>query len=135
MKAILVEETTQNLFIGETDMPQMGKNDLLIKVKATALNRADLLQKRGLYPPPSGASTILGLEMSGVIDDVGVDVRDWKKGDRVCALLPGGGYAEYAVIPADMAIKIPENLSFEEAAAIPEVFFNCFFKYVLVGET
>jgi len=134
MKAILVEETTQNLFIGETDMPQMGKNDLLIKVKATALNRADLLQKRGLYPPPSGASTILGLEMSGVIDDVGVDVRDWKKGDRVCALLPGGGYAEYAVIPADMAIKIPENLSFEEAAAIPEVFLTAFLNMFWLGK-
>ncbi|MCJ8007782.1 NAD(P)H-quinone oxidoreductase [Lederbergia wuyishanensis] len=134
MKAILVEETTQNLFIGETDMPHMGKNDLLIKVKATALNRADLLQKRGLYPPPSGASPILGLEMSGVIEDVGVDVRDWKKGDRVCALLPGGGYAEYAVIPADMAIKIPENLSFEEAAAIPEVFLTAFLNMFWLGK-
>ncbi|MCR2821228.1 NAD(P)H-quinone oxidoreductase [Lederbergia panacisoli] len=134
MKAILVEEKTQQLFIGETDMPHMGKSDLLIKVRATALNRADLLQKRGLYPPPQGASTILGLEMSGVVEEVGENVSGWKKGDRVCALLPGGGYAEYVVIPAEMAIRIPQNLSFEEAAAIPEVFLTAFLNMFWLGK-
>ncbi|MBS4218749.1 NAD(P)H-quinone oxidoreductase [Bacillus sp. FJAT-49711] len=134
MKAVLVEENTQQLFIGKTDMPHMGKNDLLIKVKATALNRADLLQKRGLYPPPQGASPILGLEMSGVVEDFGEAVKDFKKGDRVCALLPGGGYAEYVVIPAEMAIRIPQNLSFEEAAAIPEVFLTAFLNMFWLGK-
>ncbi|MBS4200837.1 NAD(P)H-quinone oxidoreductase [Bacillus sp. FJAT-49732] len=134
MKAILVEETTQNLFIGKTEMPQMSKNDLLIKVKASALNRADLLQKRGLYPPPPGASPILGLEMSGIVEDIGENVIGWKKGDFVCALLPGGGYAEYAVIPAAMAMRIPQNLSFEEAAAIPEVFLTAFLNMVWLGK-
>jgi len=134
MKAILVEENSQSLFIGNTDMPHMKKNELLVKVKATALNRADLLQKRGLYPPPPGASPILGLEMSGIIEEVGKDVTGWQIGDRVCALLPGGGYAEYAVIPAGMAIRIPENLSFEEAAAIPEVFLTAFLNMFWLGK-
>ncbi|MBS4196002.1 NAD(P)H-quinone oxidoreductase [Lederbergia citri] len=134
MKAILVEENSKNLFIGKADMPHLNKNELLVKVKATALNRADLLQKRGLYPPPPGASPILGLEMSGMIEEVGEDVTGWQKGDRVCALLPGGGYAEYAVIPAGMAIRIPENLSFEEAAAIPEVFLTAFLNMFWLGK-
>src|SRR5207249_1466402 len=99
--------------------------------KATALNRADLLQRRGLYPPPPGASSILGLEMAGVVDQAGNGVTKWKPGDRVCTLLPGGGYAELVTIPSEMAMPIPDNLSFEEAAAIPEVFLTaylCFFK-------
>ncbi|MCK9906705.1 alcohol dehydrogenase catalytic domain-containing protein, partial [Frankia sp. Cpl3] len=102
--------------------PVLSRKELLVKVKATALNRADLLQKRGAYPPPPGASPILGLEMAGVVEEVGAGVTGWKQGDRVCALLSGGGYAEKVTIPADMAIRIPESFSFEQAAAIPEVF-------------
>ncbi|MBS4177952.1 NAD(P)H-quinone oxidoreductase [Lederbergia citrea] len=134
MKAILVEEGSQDLYIGEAEKPAIGKDELLVKVKASALNRADLLQKRGLYPPPEGASTILGLEMSGVIEEVGENVEDWKKGDRICALLPGGGYAEYVTIPAEMAIPIPDNLSFEEAAAIPEVFLTAYLNMFWLGD-
>ncbi|NGQ96609.1 NAD(P)H-quinone oxidoreductase [Brevibacillus sp. SYP-B805] len=133
MKAVFVEEGTKRLFIGETDQPAMGDDELLIDVKATALNRADLLQKRGLYPPPAGASPILGLEMAGVVSAVGKAVTGWKEGDRVCALLPGGGYAERVVIPAQMAMPIPENLSFEEAAAIPEVFLTAYLNLFWLG--
>ncbi|WP_047150337.1 NAD(P)H-quinone oxidoreductase [Aneurinibacillus tyrosinisolvens] len=133
MRAILVEQETKRLYLGETENPAVSEDELLVKVKATALNRADLLQKRGLYPPPSGASPILGLEMAGVVEKVGSNVEGWKAGDRVCALLPGGGYAEYAAIPAGMAIRIPEGFSFEEAAAIPEVFLTAYLNLFLLG--
>ncbi|VEF46385.1 putative zinc-dependent NADPH:quinone oxidoreductase [Bacillus freudenreichii] len=106
----------------------------MIKVKATALNRADLLQKRGQYPPPPGASDILGLEASGTIEEVGRNVNGWEKGDRVCALLPGGGYAQYVAIPANLAIPIPENLSFEEGAAIPEGFLTAYLNLFELGK-
>jgi tumor protein p53-inducible protein 3 len=133
MKAVLVEENTHRLYIGETEDPVMGENDLLVQIKATALNRADLLQKRGLYPPPKGASPIIGLEMAGVVEKVGKNVTGWKPGDRVCALLPGGGYAEKAVIPAGMAIRVPDSFSFEQAAAIPEVFLTAYLNLFWLG--
>jgi tumor protein p53-inducible protein 3 len=133
MKAILVEEETKQMYIGEAADPVMSEHDLLVGVKATALNRADLLQKRGLYPPPKGASPILGLEMSGVIEKVGNQVNGWKPGDRVLALLPGGGYAERVSIPAGMAIRIPDHLTFEEAAAIPEVFLTAYLNLFVLG--
>lgn len=134
MKAMLVDPNTHKLFIGHAAMPAINERELLIKVKATALNRADLLQKRGLYPPPEGTADILGLEMSGVVQEVGTQVSGFNKGDRVCALLPGGGYAEYVAIPADMAIPIPESLSYEEAAAIPEVFLTAYLNLFTLGQ-
>lgn len=134
MRAILVEEKDQSLYIGDFEKPTIGPNEMLVKVKATALNRADLLQKRGLYPPPLGASPILGLEMSGIVEELGAKVTGWKKGDRVCALLPGGGYAEYVSIPADMGMRIPEQLSFEQAAAIPEVFLTAYLNMFWLGD-
>ncbi|MCC2684220.1 MAG: NADPH:quinone oxidoreductase [Paenibacillaceae bacterium] len=133
MKAILVDEADRHLFVGETADPIPGAGDLLVAVKATALNRADLLQRRGMYPPPPGASTIIGLEMAGVVEQVGSLVQGWKVGDRVCALLPGGGYAQKAVIPARMAMSIPDRLSYEEAAAIPEVFLTAYLNLFLLG--
>lgn len=133
MRAILVEESTHRLYIGEAPDPVLGNNELLVKVKATALNRADLLQRYGKYPPPPGASPIIGLEMAGVVKQVGSQVTGWQVGDRVCSLLPGGGYAEKAVIPAGMAIRIPDNLSFEEAAAIPEVFLTAYLNLLMLG--
>lgn len=128
MKAVLLREYggTDVLHIGEHPDPFMGEGDLLVRVRATALNRADLLQRRGGYPPPKGASEILGLEMAGEVVKVGSRVTKWKEGDRVCALLPGGGYAEYASIPAGMAIRLPESFSFEQGAAIPEVFLTAY---------
>lgn len=133
MKAVLVDEHTKRLSIGETADPQITDDGLLVRVQATALNRADLLQKRGLYPPPQGASSILGLEMAGVVEEVGGNVTGFKPGDRVCALLPGGGYAERAAIPAGMAIRIPDSFSFEEAAAIPEVFLTAYLNLFVLG--
>ncbi|GGF86684.1 NAD(P)H-quinone oxidoreductase [Paenibacillus abyssi] len=133
MKAVLVDEKTKQLYIGNAADPEMSEGELLVSVKATALNRADLLQKRGLYPPPQGASPILGLEMSGVVEKVGSKVEAWKAGDRVFALLPGGGYAEKVSIPAGMAMRIPDRFSFEEAAAIPEVFLTAYLNLFVLG--
>ncbi|HBI03193.1 MAG TPA: NADPH:quinone oxidoreductase [Paenibacillaceae bacterium] len=134
MKAILVEKDPPRLYIGEVEDLRPGADELLVDVKATALNRADLLQKRGLYPPPPGASEIIGLEMAGVVKEVGSNVAGWKPGDRVCALLPGGGYAQQVTIPAGMAIPIPDHFSFEEAAAIPEVFLTAYLNLFFLGK-
>ncbi|WP_134702785.1 NAD(P)H-quinone oxidoreductase [Ammoniphilus sp. YIM 78166] len=133
MKAVLVEEGTSQLYIGQAEDPVPGEEDLLVSVEATALNRADLLQRRGKYPPPAGASTILGLEMAGIVEKVGSNVTRWKVGDRVCALLPGGGYAQKVVIPAGMAISIPDDFSFEQASAIPEAFLTAYLNLVVLG--
>jgi tumor protein p53-inducible protein 3 len=134
LKAVLVEELTNRLYIGQAEESVPGDDDLHVSVKATALNRADLLQRRGKYPPPEGASTILGLEMSGIVESVGRNVQNWKVGDRVCALLPGGGYAQKVLIPAGMAIPIPDNFSFEEAAAIPEAYLTAFLNLSVLGK-
>jgi tumor protein p53-inducible protein 3 len=120
MRAILVKE--QNLSLGELPDPVPAEGELLVDVRATALNRADLLQRRGLYPPPKGASEVLGLECAGVVAAHGPGGAAVPVGERVMALLPGGGYAERVTIPARMAIPIPEGMSFEQAAAIPEAF-------------
>jgi putative PIG3 family NAD(P)H quinone oxidoreductase len=128
MKAILVKEPGDagQLIMGTYPIPEPSDDELLVKVKATALNRADIMQRQGRYPPPEGASLVLGLEMAGVVEWVGPKCSGWSPGDRVFGLLPGGGYAEYAVIPGAMAMPIPENFSFEEAAAIPEVFLTAY---------
>jgi tumor protein p53-inducible protein 3 len=133
MKAIRVDDSTKRLYLGEENEPPVGDGELLVRVKATALNRADLLQKRGFYPPPPGASAILGLEMAGVVEIAGGKVEGWKEGDRVFALLPGGGYAEKVAIPAGMAMRIPDSLSFEEAAAVPEAFLTAYLNLFLLG--
>ena len=106
--------------------PIPGIGEVLVKVRATALNRADLLQVKGLYPPPPGESELLGLEISGEVVATGSGAHRWKKGDRVCALLAGGGYAELVAVHEDMLMPIPDNLSFEQAAAIPEVFLTAY---------
>lgn len=114
------------LALGEVDAPVMSADDLRIEVHATAVNRADLLQAAGHYPPPPGASEIIGLEAAGIVREVGARVRGWNIGDRVMALLPGGGYAEEVVVHAGSAMHVPEALSLVEAAAIPEVFLTAF---------
>lgn len=121
------------LSIGEVAAPALGPGELRVAVKASALNRADLLQRRGKYPPPKGASEILGLEMAGEVLEVGEGVEGWEPGHRVCALLPGGGYAQEVVIPAKMAILLPENLSFEQGTAIPEVFLTAYMNLFWLG--
>lgn len=128
MKAILLKEfgPPENLYIGEYSTPKPTSNEILVKVAATALNRADTMQRKGNYPPPPGASPILGLEMAGEIVGLGSAVTTWEIGDKVCGLLSGGGYAEYAVIHEDLAIPIPKDWTYEKAAAIPEVFLTAF---------
>ncbi|WP_067531945.1 NAD(P)H-quinone oxidoreductase [Nocardia crassostreae] len=103
------------------DLPAPGPGEAVIDVVAAGVNRADLLQRQGFYPPPPGASEILGLECSGVIAEVGPGVRDWQPGDRVCALLSGGGYAERVLVPATQLLPVPEGLDLAAAAALPEV--------------
>ena len=128
MKAILVDSSgaAPVLRLGEAPAPELLPGALRIRVAATAVNRADLLQARGLYPPPPGASELLGLECAGEVIAVGEGVAGWRTGDRAMALLSGGGYAEEVVVDAGSALPVPDRLSFEEAAAIPEVFLTVF---------
>ncbi len=128
MKVVIIDKPggVGNLKFGTVDKPVINENEILVKVKAAGLNRADILQRQGKYPPPDGASDILGLEISGEVDELGGNVSKWKVGDNVFGLIPGGGYAEYAKIHKDMAIKKPEEISFEEAAAVPEVFLTAY---------
>src|SRR5205814_3127226 len=121
MRAVVVNEQKQ-LLIAEVDPPPLGANDLRIRVRATAVNRADLLQREGHYPPPPGASTILGMECSGEVAEIARDVSGWRTGDRVMALLPGGGYAEETVVDAGSVMRVPTSLSLDEAGGLPEVF-------------
>lgn len=128
MKAILYKDgcKADEMEIGSIEKPVPNPNQILVKVKAAGVNRADIMQREGKYPPPEGITDILGLEMSGVVEETGSSADKWKKGDKVFGLLPGGGYAEYAALHEDMAMSIPVNLSFAEAASIPEVFLTAF---------
>ncbi|HMQ49565.1 MAG TPA: NAD(P)H-quinone oxidoreductase [Saprospiraceae bacterium] len=128
MKAILVEAAgdARNMYIGEYPLPEPASDEILVKVAYTAVNRADLLQREGKYPPPPGDSPLLGLECAGIVVACGGNVKKWQAGDAVCGLLNGGGYAEYAIFHQDMALPIPKGLSLEQAAAIPEVFLTAY---------
>lgn len=128
MRTVVVtkEGEPEHMTIGEVPTPEPGADEVLVKVHATALNRADTFQRRGHYPPPDGASEILGLEMAGVVADTGPGVVDWHEGDRVFGLLAGGGYAEYTVIHKDLLMTIPPGMSMQEAAAVPEVFLTAY---------
>src|SRR5476649_2701735 len=106
----------------ERPTPALNDGEVLIKVAAAGVNRPDVFQRRGRYPPPPGASDIPGLEVSGVIDALGADVRDWRVGDAVCALVAGGGYAEYCVAPAPQCLPVPRGVDLIAAAGIPETF-------------
>ncbi|HMF69799.1 MAG TPA: NAD(P)H-quinone oxidoreductase [Phyllobacterium sp.] len=105
-------------------VPAPAENEILIRVAAAGVNRPDVLQRAGSYPPPKGSSDLLGLEVAGEVAAVGTGVSRWKVGDRVCALTPGGGYAEYVLVDGSSALPIPEGLSSVEAAAVPETFFT-----------
>src|SRR6266540_1008577 len=108
----------------ERPRPDVAAGDVLIKVAAAGVNRPDVLQRRGRYPPPPGASDIPGLEVAGTIEAVGDGVSAWHVGDEVCALVAGGGYAEYCVAPAPQCLAVPRGLDLTAAAAIPETFFT-----------
>ncbi|CBI18604.3 unnamed protein product, partial [Vitis vinifera] len=123
MKAVVITTPgdPQVLQVQEVENPEIGDNEVLIRVEASALNRADTLQRKGLHPPPKGSSPYPGLECSGIIEAVGKAVVRWKVGDQVCALLAGGGYAEKVSVPAGQVLPVPSGVSLKDAAAIPEV--------------
>jgi len=135
MKAIEITGSGKDatLRLAEAPEPAPGPSEVLIEVAATAVNRADLLQRRGLYPPPPGASSILGLECSGTIVEVGPGAGAWRVGDRVCALLPGGGYAEKAVAHTGSLLAVPAALSLDDAGGLPEVFLTCSLNLFQIG--
>ncbi|HEY1145593.1 MAG TPA: zinc-binding dehydrogenase, partial [Allosphingosinicella sp.] len=112
------------LFIESAPIPRPGPGEILVKVRAAGVNRPDIMQREGFYPPPPGASDILGLEIAGEVAALGEVAERWAVGDRVTALLPGGGYADYAVVDARHALPIPQGLDFVEAAALPETVFT-----------
>ncbi len=122
------------LFAQNVVEPIIKKGEVKIEVYAAALNRADLLQREGSYPPPKGCPEWPGLEVSGIITEVADDVNIWKIRDKVCALLGGGGYAEYVTVPAGMVMSIPNGLSYAEAAAIPEVYMTAYLNLFVVGQ-
>lgn len=128
MKAILFDTPggAENLYIGQLPDPTPGPGQVLIYVAATALNRADLLQREGKYPLPPDTNPVLGLEMAGTVIELGEGVTDFSVGDNVCALMNGGGYAQLAVVDQEMLLRLPENVSFTKAAAIPEAFLTAF---------
>ncbi len=136
MRAVLMDEFggIDVLKVGETDKPTPKEGEVLVKVIATSINRPDLVQRQGNYPPPPGDSEILGLEVSGTIAELGPGVTNWKVGDRVISLVGGGGYAEYAVAYASHLMRIPENMSFEEAACICESYITAFLNVFMIGE-
>ncbi len=136
MKAICVDMETDGfpMHNQEVSDPVCGAFEVVVEIRATAVNRADLLQRRGLYPPPSGASPYMGLEMAGVVSALGEGVSNWHVGDRVCALLSGGGYAEKVAVPQDLLMRLPDGWTFEQAAAIPEVFYTAFVNLFMEGD-
>ncbi|KJS30636.1 MAG: NADPH:quinone oxidoreductase [Desulfatitalea sp. BRH_c12] len=136
MKAIVLHGFggPETMAIGEMPLPEPGMGQLRVRVVATSVNRADTVQRRGLYPPPPGESEILGLEVAGVVDAIGDGVGRWQTGDRVMGLVAGGGYAEYALMYAEHAMVIPESLTFEEAAAVPEVYITAFLNLFRIAQ-
>jgi len=135
MKAILVNDDRSLRWDNVPD-PVCGVEDCLVKIEAAALNRADLMQREGDYPPPPGCPEWMGLEIAGTVVEVGAEAQkksNWKIGDKVCALLGGGGYAEYANVKYDMLMPVPKNCSMVEAAAIPEAFATAYLNLFIEG--
>lgn len=135
MKAILVNED-KTLRWDNVPSPILGEEDCLVKIEYAALNRADLMQREGDYPPPDGAPDWMGLEISGEIVEIGPEAAkksNWKIGDKVCALLGGGGYAEYTNVKYDMLMPVPQNCTMVEAAALPEAFATAYLNLFIEG--
>jgi len=135
MKAIVVKpgDHAPRLAWGQTPDPAMSAEEVLVAVRATAVNRADLLQARGQYPPPPGVTDTLGLEMAGTVAAVGGAVHGWQPGDRVMALLPGGGYAERAAVHHGLLMRLPDGWSFAQGAAVPEAWLTAFLNLFIEG--
>lgn len=135
MKAILINDD-KSLRWDDVPNPILGNDDCLVKIEAAALNRADLMQREGDYPPPEGCPEWMGLEIAGTIVEIADGAKEksnWKIGDKVCALLGGGGYAEYANVKYDMLMPVPKNCSMVEAAAIPEAFATAYLNLFIEG--
>lgn len=126
MRAVVISEPggPEVLVVEERPKPEPKENEILVRVRAAGINRPDCLQRRGMYPPPKGASDIPGLEIAGEVAGVGASVDGFKIGEQVCALVPGGGYAEYCVVDQINALPVPGGLTMNEAAALPETFFT-----------
>lgn len=124
MRAVVVNEPgpVEQLRVVERPAPRPAADEVLVAVRATSVNGADLLQRKGGYPPPEGATDILGLEVAGEVVEVGAEVTSCAVGDRVCGLLPGGGYAEYAVLPAGLVLPLPDAVDWTQAGGLAEVF-------------
>lgn len=124
MRAVVVDEpgAAERLHIVDRPVPTPAHDEVLVRVHATSVNRADILQRQGNYPPPEGASDILGLEVAGEIVEVGDGVTDWQPGERVCSLLGGGGYAQFAAVPAATALAVPDDMPWTHAGGLAEVF-------------
>ena len=134
MKAILINDD-KSLSWSEVGNPVIKSDEVLVKIGAAALNRADLMQREGDYPPPPGCPEWMGLEIAGEIVELGEEAKKhWKIGDKVCALLGGGGYAEYAAVKYDMCMPVPKNCSLIEAAAIPEAFATAYLNLFIEGK-
>lgn len=136
MKAILVNND-RSLSWSDVEDPKIKSEEVLVEIHYAALNRADLMQREGDYPPPAGCPEWMGLEISGVIVEIGEEAAkksNWKLGDKVCALLGGGGYAEYVAVKYDMLMPVPENCSMAEAAAIPEAFATAYLNLFIEGK-
>ncbi len=135
MRAITILEPggPEVLTWSEVPDPEPGPGEVLVDVRATAVNRADLLQRQGHYPPPPGAPAYPGLECSGVVSATGADVAGWRVGDQVCALLAGGGYAERVAVPAGQLLPVPAGVELVDAAALPEVACTVWSNVVQVG--
>jgi putative PIG3 family NAD(P)H quinone oxidoreductase len=135
MRAVVFDQPGDEsvLRVGEVEAPALGPGELRIRVAGAGVNRADLLQRRGMYPPPPGASPLLGLECAGEVIEVGARAAGWKRGARAMALLAGGGYAEEVVVDAGSALPVPAALSDLEAAALPEVYLTVFLNVFQLG--
>lgn len=135
MKAVLVNDD-RSLRWDDVPNPEIKPDEVLVEIHAAALNRADLMQREGDYPPPPGCPDWMGLEIAGVITEIGAEAAEesrWKIGDRVCALLGGGGYAEYAAVRYDMLMPVPNGCTMVEAAAIPEAFATAYLNLFMEG--
>ncbi|MGI8433786.1 MAG: NAD(P)H-quinone oxidoreductase [Nocardioidaceae bacterium] len=135
MRAVVCREPggPEVLEIQQVAEPAPGAGDVVIDIVATAVNRADLMQREGRYPPPPGASDVLGLECAGTVSSVGADVGRWQLGDQVCALLTGGGYADKVSVPAGQVLPVPDGLDTVQAAALPEVAATVWSNLVMVA--
>ncbi len=135
MKAVLLKGFggVETLTLGEAEKPAPGKGQVLVKVMATSVNRADLMQREGKYPPPPGASEILGIEVAGLIEEEGPEVPGWEKGEKVMTLVGGGGYAEYALAESSHLLRIPAEMGFTEAACICEAYITAYLNIFMIG--